>query len=202
MAFDFSKVNNLFDEVIAHYHFYDSVDTPIENSYSGETLKALLYEKCWIDTVQWHLEDIVRDRSLPPELGMEVKHRIDASNQKRTDKVEAIDDYFLHLFSQVVLAPEADLNTETPGWVLDRLSILALKIWHMREQSEREEVEPEHRTICQAKLETLLEQRTDLTASFLKLLHDLQSGKKRMKLYKQMKLYNNPQTNPALYGKS
>ncbi len=192
----------IFDRCIDQYHIKDSVDQGLENPYTEGSFEALLFHKCWIDTVQWHFEDLIREPSIEPQSGMELKRKIDRSNQKRTDMVEQIDDRFLALYKNVEASANAKFNTESPAWVVDRLSILALKIYHMKEQANRSEVSEEHKLKSQARLDVLLDQKTDLTTSFEQLLAEYQSGDKIMKVYRQMKLYNDPSTNPALYGKS
>ena len=193
--------NQIFQRSIDDYHRTDSVDAPIENPYSADSIEHLLYYKNWIDTVQWHLEDIIRDPEINPVEALAIKRRIDASNQERTDMVEYIDSYFLDRYKAVVPAPDARINTETPAWAVDRLSILALKIYHMQQEVLRSDVAPEHRQACQAKLDVLLTQRTDLSQAIEELLADIEAGRKYMKLYKQMKMYNDPALNPVLYAK-
>ena len=191
----------VFNECIDQYHIKDSVDQPLVNPYNQGSVEALLFHKCWIDTVQWHYEDLIRDPGIDPVGGMELKRKIDKSNQKRTDMVEQIDDWFLEGFKEVKANPDAKLNTESPAWVVDRLSILALKIYHMQEQANRNDVLKEHQQKSQARLHVLLEQKVDLSQSFDQLLEDIASGNRKMKVYRQMKLYNDPSTNPVLYGK-
>lgn len=193
--------NQIFNKAILDYHIKDSVDTPISNPYDRDSIENRLYLKCWIDTVQWHYEDLIRDPHINPEDGMALKRRIDRSNQDRTDLVEQIDSYFRQLFSDVVPAPDATINTESPAWAVDRLSILALKIYHMREQVERADASEEHRHKCQDKLNVLLEQQVDLSTAIDQLLEDIRAGRKYMKVYRQMKMYNDPSTNPVLYKK-
>lgn len=193
--------NEIFQHAINDYHLKDDVDTPIANPYERGTLDYQLYQKCWIDTVQWHLEDIIRDPQINPIDGMQIKHRIDRSNQDRTDLVEDIDSYFRHYFSDVKPLDNARLNTESPAWAIDRLSILALKIYHMQEQAHRADASEEHRQRCQEKLNVLLEQQKDLGTAIEQLLEDIKAGRKYMKVYRQMKMYNDPNTNPVLYGK-
>ncbi len=192
--------NNIFGQAIRDYHMTDNVDTPINNPYSRGEIENSLYVKCWIDTVQWHLEDIIRDPHIDPGKALELKRRIDRSNQDRTDLVEEIDTYFRTRYAEVVPQPDARLNTESPAWAIDRLSILALKIWHMKEQAERAEATPEHREKCASKLGVLLEQQKDLSLAIDQLLDDIAQGRKYMKVYRQMKMYNDPTTNPILYG--
>ncbi len=191
----------IFERAITDYHVTDNVDTPIQNPYSAGTIEADLYQKCWIDTVQWHFEDIIRDPEIDPAEALVLKRRIDKSNQDRTDLVETIDSYFYTKYHNVQALPGATINTESPAWAIDRLSILALKIYHMRQQAERPEASAEHRAACQKKLDVLLEQQKDLSTAIDQLLSDIESGRKWMKVYKQMKMYNDPSTNPVLYGK-
>ena len=196
-----SDFNRLFDSVIADYHTTDNIDTPCPNPYEKGSLAFLLYQKCWIDTVQWHLEDIIRDPDIQPVEALAIKRRIDKSNQDRTDMVEYIDSYYLQLFQDVTPKADARVNTETPAWAIDRLSILALKIYHMQAEATRTDASADHRARCAAKLQVLLTQREDLTQSITELLEDLSAGTKRMKVYKQMKMYNDTDTNPVLYAK-
>ena len=193
------KANNVFSQAIRDYHLKDHVDTPINNPYERDTIEFSLYTKCWIDTVQWHLEDIIRDPHIDPVEALGLKRRIDRSNQDRTDLVEEIDSYFRTLYAEVQVLPEATLNTESPAWAIDRLSILALKIWHMKEQTERKDADAEHIAKCKAKLDVLLEQQVDLSKAIDQLLDDIKAGRKYMKVYRQMKMYNDPSTNPVLY---
>lgn len=196
-----NEFNELFDQVIEKYHIKDSTDQPFENPYPPETLEHLLYRKCWIDTVQWHYEDIIRLPDIDAEEALKLKRKIDASNQDRTDTVEYIDSYFLNKYRQVSVKPDAKINTESPAWAIDRLSILALKIYHMEEEANRETASEEHRLKCQEKLTVLLEQRQDLTTAIEELMEDIANGDKYMKVYKQMKMYNDEDTNPMLYAK-
>ena len=189
--------NQIFNQVIKDYHLKDNVDTPINNPYNRDSIDHSLYLKCWIDTVQWHYEDIIRD----PVEALALKRRIDSSNQDRTDLVEEIDSYFRQYYSNVKPMDDARLNTESPAWAVDRLSILALKIYHMKEQVDRKDASPEHIAKCQAKLDVLLEQQKDLSLAIDQLLEDIQAGRKYMKVYRQMKMYNDPSTNPILYNK-
>ena len=191
----------IFNLAIADYHKFDDVDHPCENPYDEKTIEWYLYNKAWIDTVQWHLEDLIRDPNIDPVEALALKRRIDKSNQDRTDLVEMIDGYYLLLFQRVEPQPNATLNTESPAWAVDRLSILALKIWHMQEQTERQDATPEHIAKCQAKLNVLLEQQKDLSTAIDQLLEDIEAGRKYMKVYRQMKMYNDPSTNPILYKK-
>lgn len=193
--------NNLFDETIKLYHVTDDIDAQVANPYAEGTIEADLFVKCWIDTVQWHIEDIIRDPAINPVDALALKRRIDRSNQDRTDLVEKIDSYFRELYAGVEILPDATINTESPAWAIDRLSILALKIYHMHEQVERADASPEHKAQCQSKLDVLLEQRIDLTTAIDQLLDDIAAGRKYMKVYRQMKMYNDPSTNPVLYGK-
>ena len=193
--------NEVFDRSVADYHRTDNVDAPCVNPYEKGSLEAIFYDKNWVDAVQWHLEDIIRDPEIDPREALELKRHIDRSNQVRTDMVEDIDTWFRDQYKDVVTLPEATINTESPALALDRLSILALKIWHMREQAERTDASEEHLAKSRAKLAVLLEQREDLTSAIDTLLEDIAAGRKYMKVYRQMKLYNDPATNPVLYAK-
>ncbi len=192
--------NQIFEQSINDYHKTDNIDFPINNPYELKTIEYYLYLKNWIDTVQWHLEDIIRDPNIDPVAALALKRRIDKSNQERTDLVELIDSYFLDIFKDVEVLPYATLNTETPAWAIDRLSILHLKIYHMQQEAIRQNTSNEHRAQAQAKLNVLLEQRKDLSLSIEQLLDDISKGKKKMQVYKQMKMYNDPDLNPVLYG--
>jgi len=194
------KANAIFDAVIDKYHIIDKVDQPFSNVYDkdSQTIEHLLYRKCWIDTVQWHYEDIIRDPNIEPVAALTLKRQIDASNQDRTDMVEYIDSYFLDKYKDISPKTDAIINTESPAWGIDRLSILALKIYHMREEAERKDASQEHRDTCQKKLDVLLEQRVDLSTAIDTLLSDIASGDKYMKVYKQMKMYNDDELNPVL----
>ena len=195
------NANQIFERVIADYHRWDDVDHPMENPFEVGSLDALLYHKNWIDTVQWHLEDIIRNPEIDPVEALAIKRRIDKSNQDRTDMVEYVDSYMLEKYKDVKVAEDARLNTETPAWAIDRLSILALKIYHMRVETLREDVSEEHRAACQKKLDVLLTQQVDLSRAIEELIEDIEAGRKYMKTYKQMKMYNDPALNPVLYGK-
>ena len=192
--------NEIFIRAIEDYHVTDDVDTPMQNPYEEGSIESELYHKNWIDTVQWHLEDIIRDPHIDPVEALSLKRRIDASNQERTDLVEEIDSYFRSLYEDVEPLPGATINTESPAWAVDRLSILALKIYHMKEQVVRKDATPEHRALCQGKLDVLLQQQEDLSQAIDQLLTDIREGRKYMKVYRQMKMYNDPSTNPVLYG--
>ena len=193
------KSNKIFNQAIRDYHLTDNIDTPVNNPYNRDTIGHSLYLKCWIDTVQWHYEDIIRDPHIDPLEALALKRRIDHSNQERTDLVEEIDSYFRQQFSLVKPLPDARLNTESPAWAVDRLSILALKIYHMQEQADREDATDAHRSLCRQKLAVLLEQQRDLSLAIDQLLDDIAEGRKYMKVYRQMKMYNDPSTNPVLY---
>ena len=196
----FSKLAySVFERSIQDYHLFDSVDQPINNPFPKDQFEHLLYLKNWIDTVQWHFEDIIRDPNIDPVAALTLKRKIDASNQERTDMVEYIDGYFLKKYSHVHVKDTAKINSESPAWAVDRLSILALKIYHMQEEANRADASQDHRDKCQAKLNVLLEQRTDLSAAIDDLLNDIEKGDKYMKVYKQMKMYNDDDLNPVLY---
>lgn len=194
------QCNKVFNLAISDYHVKDDVDTQINNPFDRDSIENRLYLKCWIDTVQWHLEDIIRDPHIDPMEALKLKRRIDRSNQDRTDLVEQIDSYFRMVYSDVEVLPGATINTESPAWAVDRLSILALKIYHMKEQVERADATPEHKEKCQKKLDVLLEQQVDLGTAIDQLLEDIKAGRKYMKVYRQMKMYNDPSTNPILYA--
>jgi len=197
------KISNsaleIFQQSVDDYHKHDDINQPIQNPHPDTSLSHLLYKKNWIDTVQWHYEDIIRDPNINPEKGMEIKRKIDKSNQDRTEMVEYIDSYFLNKFSQIVPKEQASINSESPAWVLDRLSILVLKIYHMDEEYKREGTGEEHKDSCKKKLDILLEQRKDLAGAIDDLLTDISTGDKKMKVYKQMKMYNDESLNPILY---
>ena len=189
----------IFEQSIKDYHVIDDVYQPVVNPYEKGTIEYLLYAKNWVDTVQWHYEDIVRDPNIDPIADLDLKRKIDASNQVRTDMVEYIDSYFLDKYKEVQVKPNAKINTESPAWAIDRLSILALKIYHMSEEANRVEATPEHRAKCQEKLNVLLDQKSDMFTSISELLTDIANGDKYMKVYKQMKMYNDEELNPVLY---
>ena len=193
--------NEIFNRVIRDYHVNDDIDAPIQNPFEEGSIENRLYLKCWIDTVQWHFEDIIRDPNIDPVAALALKRRIDKSNQDRTDLVEQIDSYFRTLYKEVHVQDNARLNTESPAWAIDRLSILALKIYHMKEETLREDATPEHVAKCKAKLQILLEQQQDLSTAIDQLLEDIAAGKIYMKVYRQMKMYNDADTNPVLYKK-
>ncbi len=192
--------DTIFTKSINDYHVFNSVDRDIANPYEEGTLEHLLYKKCWVDAVQWHFEDIIRDPNIDPVEALVLKRRIDASNQVRTDLVEYIDSYFLNQYSGIDVKDGAKINTESPAWACDRLSILYLKIYHMKEEVERTDVDSVHVAQCQTKLDILTAQHTDLTTAIEEFLTDLESGSKYMKVYKQMKMYNDPSLNPVLYS--
>lgn len=193
--------NDIFWKSTTDYHVTDSVDAVMNNPYELKTIEYYLYLKNWIDAVQWHFEDIIRDPHIDPVAALTLKRRIDKSNQDRTDLVELIDSYFLDKYKNVTPSPQATLNTESPAWAIDRLSILALKIYHMQQEVERTDTTPEHREQCQTKLNILLEQKKDLSLAIDQLIADIEAGNKYMKVYKQMKMYNDPALNPVLYAK-
>ena len=196
------KANKIFQDAIATYKIKNTVDQPFSNKYDkdADLIAHLLYRKCWIDTVQWAYEDIIRDPNINPVDALVLKRKIDASNQDRTDTVEFIDSYFLDQYKDVQVKANAKINSESPAWAIDRLSILALKIYHMREQTIRQDVDQDHIQSCEQKLNVLLEQRRDLSQSLDELLDDIEKGKRKMKVYRQMKMYNDKNLNPALYG--
>lgn len=192
---------SIFNRSIEDYHITDEVDAVKPNHYENNSLEQILYDKNWIDTVQWHLEDIIRDENIDPVKALEIKRRIDASNQKRTDLVEFIDSWFLNKYKNTTPNADAKINTETPAWAVDRLSILALKVYHMDLEANRASASDEHREKCQMKLNTLLEQKKDLSSAIDQLLNDIENGLVKIKTYKQMKMYNDETLNPILYKK-
>lgn len=191
----------IFEQATKAYHVSDDVDATMHNPYEVKSIEFYLYLKNWIDAVQWHLEDIIRNPAIDPVEAVAVKRRIDKSNQDRTDLVELIDSFFLDKYKEVKVLPDATINTESPAWAVDRLSILTLKIYHMAEEVSRPDATPEHKTKCEEKLNVLLEQKVDLSTALDQLLADIKAGRKYMKVYKQMKMYNDPALNPVLYGK-
>jgi hypothetical protein len=191
--------NDIFEKSILDYHLKDNVDTPVNNPFNNGTIEHLLYIKNWIDTVQWHLEDIVRNPTIDPIEALALKRRIDTSNQERTDMVEYVDSYFLDLYKAIIPKQNATINTESPAWAVDRLSILALKIFHMNMEIHRNDADAGHIISCTEKLAVLIEQRKDLSTAIDELLSDIAAGNKYMKVYKQMKMYNDPVLNPVLY---
>ncbi len=196
-----TRSNDIFAQATADYHITDSVDAEMVNPFKAKTIEFYLYLKNWIDAVQWHFEDLIRDPNIDPVAALVLKRRIDKSNQDRTDLVELIDSYFLDLYKDTISMEGASINTETPAWAIDRLSILTLKIYHMQQEVLRTDSSPEHHAQCQKKLTILLEQQVDLSLAIDQLLADIAAGKKYMKLYKQMKMYNDPALNPVLYAK-
>ena len=194
------KCNRIFQQCIEEYHLYDNVDQPVNNPFEKGGIEHLLYLKNWIDTVQWHLEDIIRDPKIDPVEALKIKRRIDHSNQERTDMVEYIDSYYLQLYKDVEPLPGASINTESPAWAIDRLSILALKIYHMQAEANRQNASEEHKNSAGQKLNILLTQREDLSAAIDQLLDDIANGRKYMNVYKQMKMYNDESLNPVLYS--
>lgn len=193
--------NKIFREAVEDYHIADDPEAPSRNPYQSGSLEYLLYLKNWIDSVQWHLEDIIREPGINPIVALQIKRKIDKTNQERTDMVELIDSHFLQQYAQVQPQNGAAFNTESPAWAIDRLSILALKIYHMQLEAERKDANETHREACREKLDILLQQQKDLSQSIDELLKDIEQGKKIMKVYRQMKMYNDPALNPVLYGK-
>lgn len=189
----------IFNQSIADYHLTDNVEATINNPYPNESLERLLYAKNWIDTVQWHMEDIIRDENIDPKEALIIKRKIDSSNQQRTDLVEFIDSWFLDKYKEISPNKDAKINSETPAWAVDRLSILALKVYHMKLEAHRESASEDHRKKCTDKLNVLLEQQKDLSEAIEQLLFDIENGKIKMKVYKQMKMYNDQSLNPILY---
>lgn len=194
-----NKAFKIFEMAINDYHIKDDVNQPMKNPFDKKSLEHLLYKKNWIDTVQWHYEDLIRDPKISPNNALSLKRKIDSSNQDRTDTVEYIDSFYYSKFKNVEVNENASINTESPAWAIDRLSILALKIFHMKEESERSSGSKEHRGLCKKKLLILMEQKNDLSEAIDQLLQDMKNGLKYMKVYKQMKMYNDESLNPVLY---
>lgn len=194
------KCCRIFEQATQAYHVTDHVDATIQNPYQVKSIEFYLYLKNWIDAVQWHLEDIIRNPQIDPVEALAIKRRIDRSNQERTDLVELIDSYFLDKYKEVKVLEKATINTESPAWAVDRLSILILKIYHMQQEVARQDASPEHKAQCEKKLQVLMEQKKDLSLALDQLLTDIETGHKYMKVYKQMKMYNDPALNPVLYG--
>jgi hypothetical protein len=192
--------NRVFEQVIKDYHLYNDIDKFCPSPYAEGSFENLLYAKCWIDTAQWHMEDEIRNPTIEPAEALKWKRRIDASNQDRTDLVEVIDNYFLDKYKNVTPIPAARINTESPAWAIDRLSILALKIYHMHEETMRDNIDEAKLNERKAKLSILLQQRTDLSLAIDELIGDIEKGEKYMKVYRQMKMYNDPELNPVLYN--
>lgn len=199
-----NKANKIFREVIEKYHVINTVGQDFLNPYDEkeQLIEHLLFRKCWIDTVQWHYEDIIRDPNIDPVAALKLKRQIDASNQERTDMVEYIDSYFLEKYKEITPAEDAKINSESPAWAIDRLSILALKIYHMEEEANRADASEEHKNKCREKLNILLEQQKDLSTAIDQLLEDIEKGRKYMKVYRQMKMYNDEELNPVLRGRA
>jgi hypothetical protein len=189
----------IFNETTAHYHEFDNVDAVPNNLYKEGTIENLLFRKNWIDAVQWHLEDFIRDPEIQPDEALKIKRRIDKFNQDRTDLVESIDDYFSNKYKYVEVLSDATVNTESPAWAIDRLSILVLKIFHMQQEFQRDGASADHLEKCNLRLSVLLQQREDLSTAIDQLIADIEAGRKYMKTYKQMKMYNDPALNPVLY---
>tara|TARA_B100000886_G_C20375352_1_gene471541 strand:+ start:608 stop:1213 length:606 start_codon:yes stop_codon:yes gene_type:complete len=194
-----NKAFKIFEMAINDYHIKDDVNQPMKNPFDKNSLEHLLYKKNWIDTVQWHYEDLIRDPKISPNNALSLKRKIDSSNQDRTNTVEYIDSFYYLKFKNVEVNENASINTESPAWAIDRLSILALKIFHMKEESERSSGSKEHRGLCKKKLLILMEQKNDLSEAIDQLLQDMKNGLKYMKVYKQMKMYNDESLNPVLY---
>ena len=195
------KAFEIFNQAISTYHIKDDVNQEMPSPYEKGSIEDLLFTKNWIDTVQWHYEDLIRDPEIEPTAALALKRQIDASNQNRTDLVEYLDAYFLELYKSVEVDKNASISTESPAWAFDRLSILALKIYHMQEEASREDASEEHLSACKQKLSILLEQKEDLSTAIEQLLNDISEGKKYMKVYKQMKMYNDDELNPVLRAK-
>lgn len=197
MVISGEKFTKIFRESIEDWHKNQESNNP----YIGDSLEFILYNKNQIDTIQWHVEDEIRRIDILDKEIASLKRKIDSLNQQRTDLVEKLDDIFLNQFQLVVQTKDSRMNSETPAWLVDRMSILELKIYHMEEQTQRTDVSEEHRNTCANKLKVLLEQRADMILCMNQLIEDLTLGKKYMKVYRQMKMYNDKSLNPSLYKK-
>ena len=194
------KAIEIFNQATRDYKKTEIIDQAFINRYKIDEkyIESVLYKKAWIDTVQWAYEDIIRDPEIDPAEALSIKRKIDASNQERTDTVELLDDYFLKKYFNVKILQDASINTESPAWALDRLSILELKIYHMSIEANRIDASENHKEKCRLKLEVLIQQREDLLLAIDELLDEISKGKKYMKTYKQMKMYNDEELNPIL----
>ena len=198
-----SICNKVFKTAIDDYHISNSVNEKNNNPFKdSSSLEKIIYNKCWIDTVQWHLEDIIRKPNIEPSEALKIKRRIDSSNQDRTDMVEELDEYFFKKYSSENPNQDAILNTETPAWAVDRLSILSLKIYHMKEEAERDSASEDHRKKCSLKLSVLIDQKSNLSTAIDQLFENISNGKVRIATYKQMKMYNDESLNPELYSQN
>lgn len=191
---DVKQVTQLHRETVALWH-----DSPVSNPYSS--LMEIVCKQHSFNFLLWHEEDIARSRDVGDARIAEVKRSIDGYNQNRNDWIEKIDDWITEYLQQnLIQAPSsAQLNTETPGSVIDRLSILALRIYHLNEQAERADASPEHIESVQRKIAVCLLQHDDLSISLEQLLGDIGAGRKRHLTYRQFKMYNDPTLNPYLY---
>ena len=194
------KAIEIFNQATRDYKKTAIIDQPFTNKYKieEEYIESVLYKKAWIDTLQWAYEDIIRDPEIDPAEALSLKRKIDASNQQRTDTVELLDEYFLKKYSNVKILQDASINTASPACALDRLSILELKIYHMRIEANRIDASENHKEKCSLKLEVLIQQREDLSLAIDELLDEISKGQKYMKTYKQMKMYNDEELNPIL----
>lgn len=197
---DIDRIVGLFNDVISSYHILDDVNQPYKNPFLEGSLESLFFHKNWIDTVQWHQEDLIRNPQIDPIEALKIKRKIDALNQERTDVVELLDSYIFQQFESIIPEYDATLNTESPAWAFDRLSILCLKIYHMKIEAMRKDADLAHVANCQRKLDILNEQLQDLSLAISQLLDDYGNGVKKMKVYRQMKMYNDPSLNPILYN--
>ncbi|NCN08463.1 MAG: DUF4254 domain-containing protein [Leptospira sp.] len=193
---DAKHVVSVFQKSVIDWH---KEEKPSNNPYDPQSIDHTLYQKNQVDTIQWHIEDEIRRPDIPLEEVVALKRKIDALNQDRTDTVEKLDDFVGELVKNVTVQPGARLNSESPAWLMDRMSILELKIFHMKEQVERKDASPEHLQNCQNKLNILTEQREDLILCLDELIEDYAKGIRRFKVYRQMKMYNDKNLNPSLY---
>ncbi len=192
--FNVRQITDLHRAMVVQWHKQE-----IANKYHG--FLAVVCQQFSFNFRLWHEEDIARSRDVSDARIAEVKRNIDRYNQQRNDWIEKIDDYITDELDRrgVVTAPDAPLNTETPGSAIDRLSILALRIYHLEEQLERTDVTADHLQSVERKLGICLIQHEDLSNSLQELLDDIVAGRKRHKTYRQLKMYNDPSLNPYLY---
>ena len=191
-------IENQLDEVFKWH-----IKLPESDHAEVTDFLSLVSKQHFFNFELWHQEDMARDSDAPDSKIAAVKRTIDVLNQQRNDLIEQIDQYLLNILQKknVQYVKDADMNSETPGSIIDRLSINALKIYHMEEETQRTDVNNDHLKKCSVKVSVLYDQRNDLKKSLDKLLYDLSIGEKQLKVYKQMKMYNDENLNPVLYQK-
>jgi len=191
---DVREILNLHETTVREWH-----ESSIANPHDGFlALVCLQHEQNYR---LWHEEDIARSRDATDAQIAQVKRNIDGLNQRRNNLIENLDEAIIEQLAEAGVrpAPDARLNSETPGSAIDRLSIIALRIYHMQEQADRTDAADKHRAACRAKLEVLYQQRADLSRSLKELLEDCFAGRKLLRIYRQFKMYNDPTMNPYLY---